>query len=122
MDNNEEFDRWLRAEALDPPQAPADEWQQIAARARGDQPQAVESGSLWSFTWPSLVAAALPLLLLFGGPTLDWQVLLDSPTAQETPAEQEAISDDDQLWLTADSGGLDIVASGATDPLFLESP
>lgn len=118
MDNNEEFDRWLRAEALDPPPAPADEWQQIAARARDDQAQS--AGSLWSFTWPSLVAAALPLLLLFGGPTLDWQVLLDSPTAQE--AQEAGESDDDQLWLASDSGGLDIVASGATDPLFLESP
>lgn len=137
---DEGFDSWLRAAAFEPPKAPEGEWQAIAAaiqtpagEGQQDQPlaqQGLSEPSLWSFTWPSLVAAAIPLLLLFGGgqnvaPTL---ASLAASFTSSSGFEQEAAftaEPDEQLWLVAQGGqgdGLDILMSGDGEPLFLDSP
>lgn len=113
---DEAFDSWLRAEALAPPEPPADEWARIqAARAPKSEPV-----NLWSLTWPSLIAAAIPLaFVLWGGSAGLIAPLLTSATT-ETPAAQQASADDDQLWLTAGDGQLDVLVSGDSDPLFVD--
>lgn len=125
----EGFDAWLRAEALDPPEAPAAEWPAIQRQLEAQR----QPASLWSLTWPSLIAAAIPLALtLWGGsaglispllPTAG--VTSPAPTSANSPAQSPAGSlgaeaDDDQLWLSAGSGQLDVMAAADTEPLFLD--
>lgn len=139
---DEGFDTWLRAEALEPPKAPEGEWQAIAAAIQNPahEPPAKPSplkerreSSLWSFTWPSLVAAAIPLLLLLGGgqnvaPTLANLASLASSVTTTAAGDQAAVNaseQDDQLWLSSQEGqgaGLDVLISGDSEPLVVESP
>lgn len=119
QEESEGFDAWLRAEALAPPKAPAAEWPAIQRQLEAQRPPA----SLWSLTWPSLIAAAIPLALaLWGGSAGVISPLLPTAgTVVTSPASSlGAEADDDQLWLSAGSGQLDVMAAADAEPLFLD--
>lgn len=114
---DEAFDSWLRAEALAPPEAPKDEWARIqAARALKSEPV-----NLWSLTWPSLIAAAIPLAFALWGGSAGLVAPLFTATESVAPAAQQAAAEDDQLWLSAGDGQLDVLVSGDSAPLFLDA-
>lgn len=127
QEESEGFDAWLRAEALAPPKAPAAEWPAIQRQLEAQR----QPASLWSLTWPSLIAAAIPLALaLWGGsagvispllPTAGTVVTSPAPHSAQSPAGSlGAEADDDQLWLSAGSGQLDVMAAADAEPLFLD--
>lgn len=135
------FDAWLRSEALTPPPAPADEWQAIQAAIAADeavaagQPIAADQSAataqkaeanLWSLTWPSLIAAAIPLAFALWGSTTSGTLAPylapvfttgTTATAPASPAPSAGAAEDDQLWLSAGDGSLDVVMSDG-EPLF----
>lgn len=124
----DDFAGWLRAEALAPPPAPRDEWGQIQARLAAE-PQAQsaplaqrESANLWSLTWPSLIAAAIPLafVLWSGSAELVSPFLSLSGDNGALSSSFEAAADDDQLWLSAGDSQLDVLASSDPEPLFVD--
>lgn len=137
--SDQEFDQWLKASAGQPPPAPGDEWQNILATVESAEPLAPSaaavpapaasepsaSSSLWSLTWPSLMAAAIPLAVaLWGGGGLGLVSSYLGVPAATTGTVQQTVADpalaDDQVWLSAGNHQLDVVASGDVEPLVID--